>query len=59
MVRSRFVPQLRGPEWPALTKGAATAVLAGLLAAGKFTPVIDSTYALERIREAMRHMAED
>jgi len=56
---SRFVKQLRGPGTPMPTKREAMAVLRELLAAGKITPVIDSTYPLSEVREAFRHMMED
>ncbi len=35
------------------------AVFRGLLEAGKITPIIDSTYPLSEVREALRHMTED
>jgi NADPH:quinone reductase-like Zn-dependent oxidoreductase len=35
------------------------AALKELLAAGKLTPIIDSTYPLSEAREALRHMMED
>ena len=59
MVFSRFVKQLRGPGVPMPTKNEAIAVLRGLLETGKITPIIDSTYPLSEVREALRHMMED
>jgi NADPH:quinone reductase-like Zn-dependent oxidoreductase len=56
---SRFVKQLRGPGVPMPTKREAMAVLRELLAAGKITPVVDSTYPLSEVRQAFRHMMED
>ena len=59
LVLSRFVKQLRGPGVPTPTKKEAIAVLRELLEAGKLTPVVDSTYPLNEVREAFRHMMED
>jgi NADPH:quinone reductase-like Zn-dependent oxidoreductase len=59
MVLSRFVKQLRGPGVSTPTKKEAIAMLGELLEAGKVTPVIDSTYPLNEVREAFRHMMED
>jgi len=59
MVRSRFVTQLRGPGVPTPTKNEAIAALRGLLETGNVTPLIDSTYPLSEVREALRHMMED
>ena len=59
MVLSRFVKQLRGPGVPVPTKNEAIAVLRELLETGKITPVIDSTYHLNEVREAFRHMIAD
>lgn len=59
MVLSRFVKQLRGPGVPMPTKKEAIAVLRELLETGKITPIIDSTYPLSEVREALRHMIED
>jgi len=56
---SRFVEQLRGPGVPMPTKKDAMGTLRDLLAAGKITPIIDSTYPLSQAREAFRHMIED
>lgn len=58
-VFARFVRQLRGPDTPTPTRMEAMAVLRDLLAAGKITPIIDSTYPLSEAREALRHMIED
>jgi len=59
LVLSRFVQQLRGPGFPFPTKKDAMAELKDLLAAGKITPVIDSTHPFSEVREAFRHMMED
>jgi NADPH:quinone reductase-like Zn-dependent oxidoreductase len=59
IVLSRFVKQLRGPGLPLPTKKESIAVLRELLASGKITPIIDSTYHLSEVREAFRHMIED
>jgi NADPH:quinone reductase-like Zn-dependent oxidoreductase len=59
MVLSRLVKQLRGPGVPMPTKKEAIAVLRELLETGKITPIIDGTYPLSEVREALRHMIED
>lgn len=59
MFLSRFVKQLGGPRLPMPTRKEAMAILRELLAAGKITPIIDSTYPLSKVREALRHMSED
>ena len=59
MVLSRFVKHLRGPGLPMPTKKEAMAVLREILDTGKITPVIDSTYNLSDVREALRHLIED
>ena len=48
----RHLPRSRGEAAP--TKKEAMETLAELLAAGKLTPVIDRTYALEEVPDAMR-----
>lgn len=53
---SLFVRQLRGPRLPAPSRSEAMALLAELLAAGKLTPIIDSSYDLSEVREAFRRM---
>ena len=58
-VLSLFVRQLRGPDLPMPTKKEAMAVLAELLETGKIAPIIDSTYHMSEVREALRHMIED
>jgi len=59
MALSRFVTQLRGLGVPMPTKREAIAVLRELLASGKITPIIDSTFHLSEVREAFRHVIED
>lgn len=59
VLRSRFERQLRGPREPMPTRAESIALLRDLLAAGKVTPKIDSTYPLEGIRAALRHLVED
>ena len=59
MILSRFVKQLRGPGVPALTKTEAIGVLRRLLETGQITPLVDSTYPLSEVREALRHMMQD
>jgi NADPH:quinone reductase-like Zn-dependent oxidoreductase len=56
---SRFSKQLRGPRLPRFTRWEAMTMLNKLLASGKITPVVDSTYPLSQIREAIRHMVDD
>lgn len=56
---SRFMKQLRGPGTPLPTTQDTIAVLRDLLEAGKITPIIDSTYPLSEVSEALRHMTED
>ena len=55
---ARFVPQLRGPAIPLPSKHDATASLRDLLAVGKITPMIDSTYRLSQVHEAFRRMMQ-
>jgi len=59
MFLARFTKQLGGPRVPPPTEQEAMATLRELLEAGKITPIIDSTYPLNEIREAFRHMIED
>ncbi len=59
MFLSRFMKQLRGPGIPMPSRREAMQVLADLLASGAITPVLDSTYPLSEVREALRHMIED
>jgi NADPH:quinone reductase-like Zn-dependent oxidoreductase len=56
---SRFVKQLQGPGVSMPSKKEAMAVLRELLAAGKITPIIDSTYELSEARDALQHMIEE
>jgi len=59
MFLARFVSQMGGARIPPPTRQEAMATLRDLLAAGKLTPIIDSTYPLTEIREAFRHLIED
>jgi NADPH:quinone reductase-like Zn-dependent oxidoreductase len=59
MFMGRFVRHLRGWRVPSPSKAETTARLRQLLAAGKITPVIDSTYPLSETRQAFRHMMRD
>ena len=59
IVLARFVKQLRGPGFTRRTRKDAMAILSGLLASGKITPVIDSTFPLSEAQRAFRHMIED
>lgn len=59
IVLSFFVKQLRLGRFSIPSRTDAMAVLRALLEAGKITPIIDSTYPLSEVREALRHMIED
>lgn len=59
MIRGRFSDDLRGPPGPPPTRPEAMEVLRRHLEAGTVTPVVDSAYPLEEVREAFRHMIED
>ncbi len=59
MILSRFVRQLRGPGSPFPSKAEAMERLRELLESGSLTPIIDSVYPLQDVREAFRHMVED
>ena len=57
MARSRFERHLpRSGGEPPPTKKEAMATLADLLTEGKLTPVIDRTYPLEEVPEAMAYL---
>lgn len=56
---ARFVTQLRGPVLPVPGKREIMEYLRDLLESGKLTPVVDSTYDLDDVREAFRHLMED
>lgn len=56
---SLFIEQLRLGRESTPSRSEAMGVLRELLAAGKITPIIDSTYALSDAGEALRHMMED
>lgn len=59
MLRARFDKQLGSGDPSRIGKSGAIATLQELLAAGKITPIIDSTYALGEVHEAFRHLMED
>jgi NADPH:quinone reductase-like Zn-dependent oxidoreductase len=59
IVLSRVVRQLRGPGVPLPGRRTAIAALGDHLAAGRIVPVIDRTYRMQDVREAMRHLMED
>jgi NADPH:quinone reductase-like Zn-dependent oxidoreductase len=54
MVRSLFVKQLPRPDFSLPGKQEPMAVLAGFLAAGKITPVVDRTFPLREVAAAIR-----
>ena len=56
-VLSPFVRQLPPLDFSIPSKSDVMAVLRDLLEAGKLTPVIDRTYPLEEVPEAMRYLA--
>lgn len=56
---SFFVEQLRLGRSSIPSRKDAMAILRELLAAGKVTPIIDSTYPLNETPEALRHMMEN
>jgi NADPH:quinone reductase-like Zn-dependent oxidoreductase len=56
---SRFVRQLRGTGLPAPSRQDTLNMLKELLALGKITPIVDSTYPLSQVGEALRHLIED
>jgi NADPH:quinone reductase-like Zn-dependent oxidoreductase len=59
MLRARFNQNLGSGKRSPPTKKDTMKVLRDLLAAGKITPVLDSTYPLSEIHEAFRHLVED
>jgi NADPH:quinone reductase-like Zn-dependent oxidoreductase len=56
--RSLFEKRLRLGRMSVPTRQEAMTILRELLEAGKIRPVIDSTYPLDEVREAFRHMIE-
>lgn len=59
MFLARFERELGGARIPPPSRSEAMATLRDLLAAGKITPVVDSTWPLSEVREAFRHLTED
>lgn len=59
VVRSRFDSRLVRSELPVPTRPESMSILRELLAEGKLTPVIDSTWPLERIHDAFRRMVQE
>lgn len=59
MLLSRLDHQLRGPGGALPTRQETLAELRNLIEIDVITPVIDSTYPLGEVREALRHMIED
>ncbi len=53
---SRFVSQLPDPSFSMPSKKDVMGALAELLEAGKLTPMVDKTYPLSEVREAMRYL---
>lgn len=58
MARARFDPRLRGFGGSLPSKATVMTVLRDLLASGQITPVIDSTYPLEDVRQAFRRLMD-
>lgn len=56
MLLSRFVSQLRDMNFSQPGKTDSMAILKGLLAAGKVRPVIDRTFSLSEVPEALRYL---
>lgn len=56
MAISRFVSQLRGTNAPIPKKKDIMPILKGFLEAGKLTPLIDRTYPLSEVPEAIRYL---
>lgn len=59
MLLSLFVKQLRLGRSSIPSRKEAMTILRDLLADGKITPIIDSTYPLRETGAALRHLAED
>lgn len=59
MLRARFDKRLGSGNAGIPSKRHVMGVLSELLAAGKLTPVVDSTYPLTEVRAAFRHLVED
>ncbi|MDA8015967.1 MAG: NAD(P)-dependent alcohol dehydrogenase [Thermoanaerobaculia bacterium] len=57
MVRSRFDPQLGSGRTTVPSRRETMDLLRDLLAEGKLTPVVDRTFSLEEVPEALRYLA--
>ena len=55
---SRFVDHLPSAGSPLPSKKESMAVLKDLLASGNLTPIVERTYPLSQVPEALRHLAE-
>jgi NADPH:quinone reductase-like Zn-dependent oxidoreductase len=55
---SPFVSQLPDPSFSMPSKSDSMAILKEFLEAGKFTPVIDRTYPLSEVPDAIRYLEE-
>jgi NADPH:quinone reductase-like Zn-dependent oxidoreductase len=58
MFLARFEKQLQGPKVPMPDRKNTMVILRDLLASGKLTPIVDSTYPLRQAGDALRHMIE-
>lgn len=59
MLRARFNQNLGSGKRSAPTQHDAMKVLSELVAAGKITPVVDSTHPLSEIHQPLRHLIQD
>jgi NADPH:quinone reductase-like Zn-dependent oxidoreductase len=58
LVMSPFVSRLQAPNFSMPTKKDSMAVLQEFLEAGKLTPLVDRTYSLTELPEALRYLQE-
>ena len=58
MVRSPFDPQLPNPRFSLPSRQEVMATLKDFLEAGQLTPIIDRTYPLDKVPEALRYLQE-